>query len=151
MLAEINPNFPFPWVEVGGNLMIIIIVVFALLIRVIIAHMRHKEIMAAIAKGIPVSELRPMRMGMRNKNWIGSISFGILIMPLGLYLIAIAVPLMRQWQPESFLQGPSGTLPILMSFGGVLFLGLGIANIVQGILLKKCENNKKPNGPNISQ
>jgi hypothetical protein len=45
------------WTEIGGNLMIIIIVLIIAVVKVCSALLRHKERMAAIEKGIPLQDL----------------------------------------------------------------------------------------------
>lgn len=94
----------------------VIIIVLLLFFAI---RFRHKQIMAAIEKGTPLSELRPLRH--YGASWIRNITIGIMMLGIGLALI---------------FAGPESTdSPAL--FGAIVVFGIGIAWIVRGLLNRK--------------
>jgi hypothetical protein len=88
-------------------------------------RLEHKQILAAIEKGTPLSELRPPKPA--GALWIRSLTFGIAMITIGLaYLIV----------------GPGPRGPML--FGAVVFLAIGIAWFIRGLLYRKHQPKIQP-------
>jgi hypothetical protein len=79
-------------------------------------RLEHKQIMAAIEKGTPLSEIRPPKVKPVGPVWIRYISFGIaaIISSLGFFVSH------REWTLLAFI-----------------FCGVGVGRIVRGILHHK--------------
>ncbi len=88
-------------------------------------QLKHKEIMAAIDKGVPLSGLRPPKP-------VGPA--GIKSLTGGIALLIISLPLLFE-SFQSFFQG--GSISTRTLFIGGLFFGLGTASFVRGLLLRK--------------
>jgi sterol desaturase/sphingolipid hydroxylase (fatty acid hydroxylase superfamily) len=144
ILAETN----VPGIEIDGGLLILLVITFALVCRYLIARMRHKETMAAIEKGLSLSELKTT--GDHSTRWLTSITFGIILLLIGPCLILFSLPFWNEWKPSLFLEfGPEGIIPIVVPFIGIVFIIIGIANLISGRLQKKAEMSKT-NTNNIS-
>jgi len=87
----------------------------------------HKQIMAAIEKGTPLSELRPISPGPVGPMWIKHLSGGVLILAIGLAFLAA-----HPWMG-------SGT-----TFVGIILCGVGIASMVRGLLSRKYQPQSQP-------
>lgn len=90
----------------------------------------HLQIMAAIEKGTPLSELRPFEK--KESSWIKSLGTGITFLIMSLGFISVAVYSMITKIPDEEV-----------SFGlfiaSTVFFGIGVAGIVSGILKAKAE------------
>lgn len=114
---------------------IFLIVIFALLFWYLLSKKRleHQQIMAAIEKGTPLSELRPVKQKKNEVDWIKSLTGGITCLLIGLGIIIIML----------------FTSKCIFSFGdtrvglflAIIFLAVGIAGIIRGILLRKSALN----------
>ncbi len=111
------------------NETIIVFIVFgslttvAILIGLIVyfgKRLEHKQIMAAIEKGTPLSELRSAKPKPVGPIWIKYLSSGVIILAIGLAFI-VAGPGMG-----------SGLL-----FVGLILCGVGIASLIRGLLYRK--------------
>ena len=85
-------------------------------------RLEHKQIMAAIEKGIPLSELRPPKEKQNGASWIRSLTIGITLITIGLSFWF--------WGP-----GPSrgGVFP----FVAFILFGIGVAFVVHALLNRK--------------
>lgn len=131
-LADVN----FPYFEIGNNLMILLIVIFALIFRVVIGFLHHKQIMAAIEKGTLLNELQPVRKGSR---WILSTAIGTGLLILACLLFCILL---------SGLSGKGGfhfgqTLVFL-----ILCAAVGTTFLVYGLLSRKQVKKTPPEEDN---
>ena len=97
------------------------LVIFAALYK---KRLEHKQIMAAIEKGTPLSDLKPVK----NKcpAWIRNITAGI-----ALLIIAIGFAYMA-WKNQS----DTGA-----ALAGFIFCGLGVCFLVRGLLLRKTDQS----------
>jgi hypothetical protein len=86
-------------------------------------RLEHKQILAAIEKGTPLSELRPAKQN--GTLWIRNITVGIALLVIGL----------------GCLMGPMGQLPLFMA---PILIGVGIAWIVRGVLNRKYQVPSQP-------
>ena len=82
--------------------------------------LEHKQIMAAIEKGTPLSELRPPKQKQNGALWIRSLTFGIALIIIGLaFLVA----------------GPGGdSIALFIAF---VLCGVGLAWLIRGLLYRK--------------
>ena len=118
------------------NETIIVFIVFgslttvAILIGLIVyfgKRLEHKQILAAIEKGTPLSELRSVKPKPVGPIWIKYLSSGVLILAIGLAFIAI-----QPWM---------GSLP---TFVGIILCGVGIASLIRALLYRKYQPQSQP-------
>ncbi len=103
----------------------------------------HKQIMIALEKGIPLSELRSVKPKPVGPIWIKYLSSGVLILAIGLAFI---------------VAGPRMGSPML--FVGIILCGVGIASLIRGLLYRKYQlksqlsansnNAENRNAPTVS-
>jgi amino acid transporter len=137
VLAETN----VPEIQIGSGLLVLLVITFALVGRYLIARMRHKETMAAIEKGLSLSELRTTVA--HSNRWLTNITFGIILLLIGLCLILFSLPFWADWHPRMFLEfSPAGMIPIVVPFLGMVFIIIGAANLISGRLQRKAEMSK---------
>ena len=118
------------------NETIIVFIVFgslttvAILIGLIVyfgKRLEHKQILAAIEKGTPLSELRSVKPKPVGPIWIKYLSSGVLILAIGLAFI-VAGP--RMGSPTMFV--------------GIILCGVGIASLIRGLLYRKYLPKSQP-------
>ncbi len=90
----------------------------------------HKQIMEALEKGTPLSELRSIKPKPVGPIWIKYLSSGVLILAIGLAFI-LAGPRV----------GPPGSQ---MMFVGLILCGVGIASLIRGLLYRKYQPKNQP-------
>jgi len=93
-------------------------------------RLEHKQIMAAIEKGIPLSEIMPPKPQAR--TWINDITKGIAMLVIAAATAIIFGAMLFCGHRPIF---PFGVLFIVPA----VFLGNGIAALVRGILQRKVE------------
>ena len=86
----------------------------------------HKQIMIALEKGTPLSELRSIKPKPVGPIWIKYLSSGVLILAIGLAFIAA---------------GPRMGSPML--FVGIILCGVGIASLIRGLLYRKYQSKSQ--------
>jgi len=137
MLAEILPQaadnsvgHSLRWLA-GVAPFIAIVLIVAILAWYFLNKKRleHQQIMAAIEKGTPLSELRPVRRA--GSDWIRSLTIGIAFLLIGLGIITIM--LLTSKPIFSFGDARIGL------FLAVIFLAVGIARVLRGILQRKAD------------
>jgi hypothetical protein len=115
---------------VGSMPFIMAIVLIVMLTRYHLNKKRfeHQQILAAIEKGTPLSELRPVKQ--TGPNWIRSLTGGIalLLISIGMAIIASA---------SVIFDFPDRDAGFGLFIASVVFLALGIASTIRGILLRK--------------
>lgn len=120
------------------NEAIIVFIVFASMTTVAIIiglitffckRLEHKQILAAIEKGTPLSELKPPKRQQNGSLWIKNFTFGIALMITGLSLILVVGP--RR-------MGGASTLFALV------FFAIGIAWMIRGLLYRKYQEQNQP-------
>ena len=87
----------------------------------------HKQIMIALEKGTPLSELRSIKPKPVGPIWIKYLSSGVLILVIGLAFIAA---------------GPGMGSGLL--FVGIILCGVGIASLIRGLLYRKYQVQNQP-------
>jgi sterol desaturase/sphingolipid hydroxylase (fatty acid hydroxylase superfamily) len=81
---------------------------------------KHKQIMAAIEKGVPLPETRPVRCN--GVSWIRSITGGIIIVSVALAFVYAG--------PHTGGRGPG-------VFVAIILLGVGLSLVIRGLLYRK--------------
>jgi hypothetical protein len=89
----------------------------------------HKQIMLALEKGTPLSELRAVKPKPVGPPWVKYLSSGILILAIGLAFI-FAGPWMGPHSPTMFV--------------GIILCGIGIASLIRGLLYRKYQPQSQP-------
>ena len=93
----------------------------------------HKEILAAIEKGMPLSELKPTKSKTdSDSNWVRNITKGIICLIIGLGLVPLICFLIEE--------NPDRVFAIFWIMP-LVFLANGIGQVVAGVLNKKNEKN----------
>ncbi len=124
--------------EILGGLTVLIIflgmsspVLIIGLVYYYMKRLEHKQIMAAIEKGTPLSELRPPKQKQNGALWIRSLTFGIALIIIGLaFLVA----------------GPGGDAIAL--FIALVLCGVGLAWLIRGLLYRKYQPQGKTSDEN---
>jgi len=142
LLAETEVVPRIPKLEMGGNLMIVLVVFVAVFLPVLFAYLKrrlsHKEILAAIEKGIPLAELGAAESA--SSTWIKSLTIGIALLIIGVGLACISL----------YIRIGCGLPGIAASKGfliAVVPFAVGIAGLIRGLLQRKAEkgqNNIQP-------
>ena len=97
----------------------------------------HKEILAAIEKGMPLSELKPAKKRIiSGPGWIHDLTKGIICLVIGVGLIPMVV-IFRESQLEA-PQEVQGVFTIVWILP-LVFLGNGIGQVISGVLRRKHE------------
>jgi ascorbate-specific PTS system EIIC-type component UlaA len=114
------------------NETLIVFIVFASLTTVAILiglivyfgkRLEHKQILAAIEKGTPLSELKPPKKQQNGSLWIRNLTFGI-----ALIIIGIGIGLSGQW---------GGII-------GLVLFAIGVAWVVRAWLNRKYQLQNQP-------
>ena len=94
-------------------------------------RLEHKQILAAIEKGTPLSELKPPKQKQNGVLWIRNLTFGIALIIIGLaFLVA----------------GPGGdTIALFIAF---VLCGVGLAWLIRGLLYRKYQPQGKTSDEN---
>ncbi|HUT31327.1 MAG TPA: hypothetical protein VMX13_16155 [Sedimentisphaerales bacterium] len=132
---------------ISGGILAVFLAIFYIFYN---KRVEHKQIMTAMEKGIPLSDLRPAKPA--GSVWIRNLTAGI-----GLAILAAGF-MMLGWDAfEHWIgRGPFGS-PVLSEYLqvgpfilGVIVLGLGVSRIIRGLLQRKAERagppvEKRPN------
>ncbi len=95
-------------------------------------RLEHLQILAAIEKGTPLSELMPVKK--KGPNWIINLTAGIGLSLMGLGLMIVTL-LVTGCQPDD--EGVIGL------FIALIFLSVGITRLIRGILQRKVDKADK--------
>ncbi len=85
-------------------------------------RLEHKQILAAIEKGTPLSELKPPKKQQNGSFWIRSLTFGIAMVIIGIALILVG---------SGTIGSPGG------HFLAFVLFAIGVAWIVRGLLYRR--------------
>lgn len=131
---EISEAFGVMLILIGLAAPIIIIGVIYYLKK----RLEHKQIMAAIEKGTPLSELRPLKQ--TGPTWIKSLTAGIalLIFAAGVAFVTIVGHVRLDQQRVVY------SLFSPFSFVLVILLAVGISCLIRGLLLRKAQRQIQP-------
>ena len=124
--------------EIIGGLTVLIIllgcsspILIIGLVYYFMKRLEHKQILAAIEKGTPLSELKPPKQRQNGALWIRSFTFGIALLFIGLAYLVVG-------------PGPRGP----MLFGAFIFCGIGLAWLIRGLLYRKYPPQSQPSDEN---
>ena len=93
----------------------------------------HKQIMEALEKGVPLSELRTIKPKPVGPIWVKYISSGVLILAIGLAFLAV-----HPWMGS----------PI--TFVGIILCGVGIASLIRGLLYRKYQPQNQSSAKSVA-
>ncbi|OHB50084.1 MAG: hypothetical protein A2Y10_14135 [Planctomycetes bacterium GWF2_41_51] len=122
-----------PWPFIIGSLPFIVVIVFIVMLTWYFLNkkrLEHQQIMAAIEKGTPLSELGPLEK--KGSNWIINLSAGIGLSLMGLGLIVVVLSVTKCQLNDDAGVG---------LFIALIFLTVGIARLIRGILQRKAEKS----------
>jgi hypothetical protein len=118
--------------------------IIALLIYYFKKRLEHKQIMAAIEKGMPLSELRPVKKpAPAGPLWIKNLTAGIAFL-----VIAGAIILLRLFYVLRLAGRAGFGDTIFFLFVAAIFLALGISHLLRGILQRKTLSQTQPSNGN---
>ncbi|MHC4487032.1 MAG: DUF6249 domain-containing protein, partial [Planctomycetota bacterium] len=100
-------------------------------------RLEHKQILAAIEKGTPLSELKPPKQKQNGVLWIKNLTFGIALLIIGLGLLIICV--LVEGTEEGTEQG------FMIS---LILCGVGLAWLIRGLLYRKYQPQGKTSDEN---
>ncbi len=116
--------------EALGVALIIIALAIPVIVIGVVYYLRkrfeHKQIMTAIEKGTPLSELKPPKQN--GALWIKNITVGIALLIIGLALVLVG--------PRR-IGGPG-------AFIAFILCGVGIAWMIRGLLYRKYQPQNQP-------
>jgi hypothetical protein len=87
----------------------------------------HQQILAAIEKGTPLSELRPVEK--KGVNWIKSLTVGIAFLLMGMGMVIVSLISFNYYSADDASFG--------LFIASAVFLAIGTAGIIRGILQRK--------------
>ena len=97
----------------------------------------NKEILAAIEKGMPLSELKPAKKRIiSGPGWIHDLTKGIICLVIGVGLIPMVIIFLESQLAAS--QETQGVFAIFWILP-LVFLGNGIGHVISGVLRRKHE------------
>jgi uncharacterized membrane protein HdeD (DUF308 family) len=112
--------------EAFGVALIIIALAVPVIVIGVVYYLKkrfeHKQIMEALEKGTPLSELRAIKPKPVGPIWVKYLSSGVLMLAIGLAFI-LAGPWMGPGSPTVFV--------------GIILCGIGIASLIRGLLYRK--------------
>lgn len=94
-------------------------------------RLEHKQILAAIEKGTPLSELKPPKPKPVELHWIRHLTSGIIMLTIALGFALV---------------GPGHK--DMMLFVAFILGGVGIANVIRGLLYRKYQPRIEPSDKN---
>jgi len=121
-----------PTEAIGVALILIACAVPVIIVAVVYylkKRFEHKQIMEALEKGTPLSELRSVKPKPVGPIWVKYLSSGVLILAIGLAFI-VAGPMMGPGSPAMFV--------------GIILCGVGIASLIRGLLYRKYLPKSQP-------
>ncbi|MDD5134178.1 MAG: hypothetical protein PHP01_02050 [Phycisphaerae bacterium] len=90
----------------------------------------HQQILAAIEKGTPLSELRPLKNA--GADWIRSLTAGVAFLMIGIGAATIVLILKKSQFNERIGLG---------IFCALVFFAIGVSQFIRGILQRKYDKN----------
>ena len=129
--------------ELAGGLTVMLIfiglstpIIVAGLVYYFKKKLDHKEILAAIEKGMPLSELKPAKKRIiSGPGWIHDLTKGIICLVIGVGLIPMVIMFLGSEVAAQEAQGVFAIFWILP----LVFLGNGIGQVISGVLRRKHE------------
>ena len=129
----------------GIAVLIILLGVFSPIIIIGLVYylkkrLEHKEIMTAIEKGMPLSELKPVKK--TGTVWIKNLTAGIASLIIAAAIVCLRLVYIVYTEEADFNQ------TVVYVFIAAVFLALGISRLLRGILQRKAEQQNLLNGNN---
>ncbi len=121
------------WPFIIGSMPFIIVIVFIIALFWYFLNkkrLEHQQIMAAIEKGTPLSELKPFKK--KESSWIKSLCTGITFLIMSLGFIAVAIY-------STITEKPDKDVGFALFITSAVFFAIGAAGVVSGILKVKAE------------
>ncbi|MBU1261062.1 MAG: hypothetical protein KJ757_05660 [Planctomycetes bacterium] len=122
------------WPFIIGALPFIVAIVFIVMLTWYFLNkkrLEHQQILAAIEKGTPLSELRPVVK--KGADWIKSLTAGIAFLFIGLELVFVVLFF------NKFSDEDTGVSVCKLLAVALAITAIGIAGIIRGILQRKTE------------
>ncbi len=130
--------------DVLGGLTVFIIflgfsspILIVALVYYFMKRLKHKEILAAIEKGVPISELNLEEVAKpkdKGPGWVKDISSGIMFLLIAVGLtVLLLLGVFR-------IATTSGTYPLFLFAVPLVFFGISIGRIIRGIMRRKYES-----------
>ena len=121
--------------EAFGVALIVVVTLLPVIIIGVVYYLKkrleHKQIMAAIEKGTPLSELRPPKQN--GRLWIKNLTIGIALLIIGTGFVLVA--------PHG---GPSRIIALVL-------IGVGAAWIIRGMLNRKYQPLSQPSAEDATE
>ena len=121
--------------EAFGVALIIIALAVPVIVIGVVYYLRkrfeHKQIMTAIEKGTPLSELRPPKQN--GKLWIKNVTIGVALIIIGL---------------GSWWTGPGHGG--MSAFIALILFGVGVAWVVRGLLYRKSQPQSQTSAGSVA-
>ena len=129
----------------GITIFIVLLGIFSPIIIICLIHyfkkrLEHKEILAAIEKGMPLSELRPVKKA--GPTWIRNLTGGISLLIIAAAIVLARLVYIKHSGDADFNQ------TLIYFFIAAVFLAVGISRILRGLLQRKAEQQNMLNGNN---
>jgi len=106
-------------------------------------RLEHKQIMAAIEKGIPLSEFRSIKKASPpGPLWIKNLTAGIASLIIAAAIVCLRLVYIKYRPFADFDQ------TLIYLFIAAVFLAVGISRLVRGILQRRAERQNLLNGNN---
>ena len=145
-VVKVVKSFPIEIVPFVFVLAIVAIVFFVALYK---KRLEHLQIMAAIEKGTPLSELRPVKQQNLTSVWTRNLTVGIALFIISFGLAGI---LFVQHMGGIDL---AGNTPRVAKFLGMVFVAIilfafGIGCLIRGLLLRKVDKQSSETDSNQS-
>ncbi len=135
-------------IVVFGSIFLIVFVVA--LFRFLRARMRHREVLAAIEKGIPLPELTAAEPRILQSK--PRIPRGITNIALGIALIVLSPAFMLHGLAAGKMQGMESLAPTIIwgsAFPSLVCFSIGLFCFIRGWMLRKHEKENQP--PNAAE
>ena len=125
--------------EAFGVALIIIALAVPVIVIGVVYYLKkrfeHKQIMEALEKGTPLSELRSIKPKPVGPIWVKYLSSGVLILAIGLGFL-LAGPWMGPGSPTMFI--------------GIILCGVGIASLIRGLLYRKYQPKSQSSARSVA-
>jgi len=130
-----NEDIIVPAIVFGSIVLIVFVVA---LFRFLRARMRHKEVLAAIEKGVAIPDLSTAKP---------RIPRGITNIALGIALIVLSPAFMLHGLAACSIQGMESLAPTIIwgsAFPSLVCFSIGLFCFIRGLMLRKYEKENQP-------
>jgi uncharacterized membrane protein len=115
----------------GALPFVVLIVITVMLFRYLLSkkQLEHQQIIAAIEKGTPLPELKPIIQQKKEVDWIRSLTVGIAFLLMGVGMVIISLISFNYYSADNASFG--------LFIASVVLFAIGTAGIIRGILQRK--------------